>query len=244
MFDHVTIRVGDRAASERFLTTVLTPLGVERTRSTASVVAWHEFMIVQADEQHRATTGLHVGFAAPSPQHVDAFWKAGIDAGYESQGAPGPRQQYREDYYGAFLRDPGANSIEAVHHGALPKGEAIVDHLWIRVIDLPAATTFYRGVAAAAGFDVREVGPDRRMFSRTGEGGSFSLVAGTPTTNLHMAFPGGDEAVRRFYDDAIAAGYRGNGEPGERPRYHPGYYAAFVFDPDGNNVELVNHHAS
>jgi catechol 2,3-dioxygenase-like lactoylglutathione lyase family enzyme len=53
---------------------------------------------------------------------------------------------------------------------------------------------------------------------------------------------GDDDAVRRFHGDAIAAGYRSNGEPGERPRYHAGYYAAYVLDPDGNNIEVVNHH--
>ena len=48
--------------------------------------------------------------------------------------------------------------------------------------------------------------------------------------------------VRRFHDDATAAGFRSNGEPGERSRYHPGCYAAFVLDPDGNNIEVVNLH--
>jgi hypothetical protein len=48
--------------------------------------------------------------------------------------------------------------------------------------------------------------------------------------------------VRRFHADATAAGYRSNGEPGERARYHDGYYAAYVLDPDGNNIEVVNHH--
>ena len=48
--------------------------------------------------------------------------------------------------------------------------------------------------------------------------------------------------VRRFHADATRAGYRSNGEPGERPRYHAGYYAAFVLDPDGNNIEVVDHH--
>jgi catechol 2,3-dioxygenase-like lactoylglutathione lyase family enzyme len=58
-----------------------------------------------------------------------------------------------------------------------------------------------------------------------------------------MAFPSQDDgAIRRFHQAAIAAGYRSHGEPGERPRYHPGYYAAYVLDPDGNNVEVVNHH--
>ena len=48
--------------------------------------------------------------------------------------------------------------------------------------------------------------------------------------------------MRRFHGDAIAAGYRSNGEPGERPRYHAGYYSAYVLDPDGNNIEVVDHH--
>jgi pimeloyl-ACP methyl ester carboxylesterase len=48
--------------------------------------------------------------------------------------------------------------------------------------------------------------------------------------------------VRRFHADATRAGYRSNGEAGERPRYHPGYYAAYALDPDGNNIEVVNHH--
>ena len=48
----------------------------------------------------------------------------------------------------------------------------------------------------------------------------------------------------RFHRAATAAGYRDNGAPGERPEYHPGYYGAFVLDPDGNNVEVVNHNRS
>ena len=70
------------------------------------------------------------------------------------------------------------------------------------------------------------------------------MVAGEPTQNLHVAFSGKDDDVRRFHADATAAGYRSNGEPGERPRYHDGYYAAYVLDPDGNNIEVVDHHHS
>ena len=62
------------------------------------------------------------------------------------------------------------------------------------------------------------------------------------TENLHMAFPAGEnQVVDDFHQAALDAGYRGNGEPGERPEYHAGYYGAFVLDPDGNNIELVNH---
>jgi catechol 2,3-dioxygenase-like lactoylglutathione lyase family enzyme len=59
---------------------------------------------------------------------------------------------------------------------------------------------------------------------------------------MHLAFSGEDDDVRRFHADATAAGYQSNGEPGERPRYHAGYYAAYVLDPDGNNIEVVDHH--
>ena len=51
-----------------------------------------------------------------------------------------------------------------------------------------------------------------------------------------------DAVVDAFHAAAVAAGYRDNGAPGERPQYHPGYYGAFVLDPDGHNIEVVNHH--
>ena len=56
-----------------------------------------------------------------------------------------------------------------------------------------------------------------------------------------MAFAGSRPDVHAFHDAAIAGGYPDNGGPGERPLYHPGYYAAFVLDPDGNNIEVVSH---
>lgn len=67
------------------------------------------------------------------------------------------------------------------------------------------------------------------------------MIAGQATQNIHIAFSGNDDDVRRFHPDAATAGYRSNGEPGERARYHVGYYTAFVLDPDGNNIEVVNH---
>jgi catechol 2,3-dioxygenase-like lactoylglutathione lyase family enzyme len=68
------------------------------------------------------------------------------------------------------------------------------------------------------------------------------VVAGGPTENVHLAFAAPDrETVDGFHRVATAAGYRDNGPPGERAVYHPGYYAAFVLDPDGHNVEAVFH---
>jgi predicted lactoylglutathione lyase len=83
--------------------------------------------------------------------------------------------------------------------------------------------------------------PDRVRF--TDGVGSFSFVHGDePTENVHLAFGAADRTtVDEFHRAAISAGYEDNGAPGERPQYHPGYYAAFVLDPDGHNVEAVFH---
>jgi catechol 2,3-dioxygenase-like lactoylglutathione lyase family enzyme len=240
VFDHVTIRVSDRSAAERFYETVLRTLGIEPTHRGEGFVEWDDFSLAQADDASPVTRRLHVGFAAPSRAHVDEFWRVGTGAGYESDGEPGPRPQYSDDYYAAFLLDPDGNSIEAVHHGSLRDG-ANVDHLWIRVSDIEAATRFYETVGPAAGFRVGSESAERTQFACVS--GSFSVVAGEqPSENVHLAFAAtDDETVDRFHRDATAGGYRDNGAPGEREVYHPGYYAAFVLDPDGNNVEVVNH---
>jgi catechol 2,3-dioxygenase-like lactoylglutathione lyase family enzyme len=242
MFDHVTIRVPDRAASERFFDVVLAPLGIDTSYRTKAFTEWQDFMLTEATSGLPATRRLHVAFAAPSREQVDAFWRVGTGAGYHDDGEPGERPQYGKDYYGAFLRDPSDNSIEAVHHDARRRRDQIIDHLWIRVSDVAASTGFYSTVAEAAGFERSYRGPQRATFAGEEGAASFSLVPGPPTANLHLAFPGDDDAVRRFYDDLVAAGHRDNGKPGERPRYHPGYYSAYVLDPDGNNIEVVNHH--
>jgi catechol 2,3-dioxygenase-like lactoylglutathione lyase family enzyme len=239
MFDHVTIRVSDREASERFYETVLRTCGVEKTHSGRDFTEWADFSLTQADDEDPVTRRLHVGFVAPSRDHVDEFWRVGTESGYREDGAPGPRPQYREDYYGAFLLDPDGNSTEAVHHGAMRQG-GVVDHLWIRVADVAAAKQFYELVAQHAGLRLRHDSPERAQFA--GSSGSFSVVAGTPTEHLHMAFPANDnETVERFHRAVTEAGYRDNGPPRERPIYHHGYFGAYVLDPDGNNVELVNH---
>ena len=53
---------------------------------------------------------------------MDEFWRIGTAAGFRDDGAPGPRPQYSDSYYGAFLLDPDGNSVEAVRHGARPRG--------------------------------------------------------------------------------------------------------------------------
>jgi catechol 2,3-dioxygenase-like lactoylglutathione lyase family enzyme len=238
MFDHVTIRGSDRDASERFYETVLKTIAVERTHRGAHFTEWGDFSLAQASGEKPVTRRLHIGFVAPSREDVDEFWRIGTEAGYRNDGAPGPRPQYSPDYYGSFLLDPDGNSAEAVHHEERRSGP--IDHLWIRVGDLAASKRFYETVAPYSGFQLRHEAPDRGTF--VGASGSFSVVEGAPTENLHMAFPASENAtVEAFHRSATAAGYRDNGPPGERLVYHPGYYGAFVLDPDGNSVEVVNH---
>jgi class 3 adenylate cyclase/catechol 2,3-dioxygenase-like lactoylglutathione lyase family enzyme len=112
----------------------------------------------------------------------------------------------------------------------------LIDHVHLRVRDLEASKQFYGAVLEALG----------RSLSGEGDGyfwadELFASSDAEPTAQLHLAFQARDrETVERFYEAALASGGRDNGAPGER-RYHPGYYAAYVLDPDGNNVEAVNH---
>ncbi|HEX8854591.1 MAG TPA: VOC family protein [Thermoleophilaceae bacterium] len=239
MFDHVTIRAADREASERLYATVLAALGIEQSGSIEMLAEWDDFSLAQASGERPITRGLHIGFTAPSREHVDEFWEVGMAAGLRDDGEPGPRPEYRYDYYGAFLLDPDGNSIEAVHHGGV-RQDGNIDHLWIRVADVAASRRFYDVISPHAGYELGHEHDGRAMFR--GPSGSFTVLRGEPTENLHMAFPADtNDVVEAFHTAATGAGYLDNGGPGERPVYHPGYYAAFVLDPDGNNIEVVNH---
>lgn len=239
VIDHITINVSDRAASEAFYDTVLRAIGIEQTGRSEDYTIWGgQFSLAPVDAEHPPTRGLHIGFGAGSRELVDAFWRTGVNSGYRDDGAPGPRPQYGPDYYGGFLLDPDGNSVEAVHHNTV--AGRVIDHLWIRVRDLAAAKEFYARTAPFGGFRLNRERPDRAQFTSPDD--SFSVVAtGDSTENLHIAFETDDDAVvGAFHRELTAAGYADNGGPGRR-HYHRGYYAAFVFDPDGNNVEVVNH---
>jgi len=242
VFDHVTIRVSDRRASERFYIRVLGVLGIDTTHRGEQFTEWGDFSLAEAMAWDAVTHGLHMGFGASSRARVDEFWEAGTRAGYRSDGEPGPRPEYGEEYYGGFLLDPDGNSVDAVHYGTVLTGR--VDHLWIRVASVAASKRFYEAIAPHAGIRTGTELPDRVQFLRAQPGpGSFSVLHGDHVTeDLHLAFTAPDNrTVDDFHAAAIDAGYRENGTPGERRVYHPGYYSAYVLDPDGNNVELVSH---
>ena len=112
----------------------------------------------------------------------------------------------------------------------------LFDHVHLRVSDLEASKRFYEAVSQVIG-----VGPLREGDGWFSLDELFVSDDGRPTGNLHIAFQASDrELVDRFHDAMLTAGAEDNGAPGER-EYHPGYYAAYVLDPDGNNIEAVYH---
>ena len=115
-----------------------------------------------------------------------------------------------------------------------------IDHVTISVRDYEASKRFYRGALAPWGSREVDYG-DSTAFGP--EGAEDIVVApGRPAAAIHIAFAAPDRAtVDAFHETALAAGGRDNGGPGLRPQYHAGYYAAYVLDPDGNNVEAVFH---
>ena len=113
----------------------------------------------------------------------------------------------------------------------------LVDHVQLRVADLRRSKDFYRAVLASLGMPDVLVEGDGFFYADE----LFVDKADGPISRVHLAFQAPDrECVRAFHRAALKAGGRDNGAPGERS-YHPGYYAAFVLDPDGNNIEAVFH---
>jgi catechol 2,3-dioxygenase-like lactoylglutathione lyase family enzyme len=113
----------------------------------------------------------------------------------------------------------------------------LIDHVHLRVSNLEASKNFYRAVLASLGMPDALVEGDG--FFHADE--LFVDKADGPVSRVHLAFQARDrDVVRAFHSAAVSAGGRDNGAPGERS-YHPGYYAAFVLDPDGNNIEVVFH---
>lgn len=126
-----------------------------------------------------------------------------------------------------------------IHRGRL------IDHVHLVVADLEASRRFYGTVLAALGQSVGGEGDGFFWADELFVSSADSPAAlGTLTGRVHLAFQAADRAaVEAFHRAGLSAGGRDNGAPGMRP-YHPGYYAAFLLDPDGNNIEAVHHGAA
>ena len=125
---------------------------------------------------------------------------------------------------------------QEVHRGRL------IDHVQLVVRDLPASQRFYTAILDVLKVPMGGTGDGffwaDELFVSTAQS---DAAQGKLTGRHHLAFQAQNrEQVDQFYKVALAHGGNDNGAPGERP-YHPGYYAAFVLDPDGNNIEAVHH---
>jgi lactoylglutathione lyase len=118
----------------------------------------------------------------------------------------------------------------------------LIDHIQLVVKDLEASKKFYAAVFDTLGIPIGGQGADFFWADELFISSKDSVAsAGKLTGRVHLAFQTTSrKVVDTFYQRALDAGGKGNGGPGERP-YHPGYYAAFVEDPDGNNIEAVFH---
>ena len=118
----------------------------------------------------------------------------------------------------------------------------LVDHIQIVSTDIDASRRFYEAVLGALGIPLGGVADDYFWADELFVSSTDSPAAlGRPTGRIHLAFQAADHAaVEAFHAAGLDNGGRDNGAPGERP-YHPGYYAAFLLDPDGNNIEAVYH---
>lgn len=128
---------------------------------------------------------------------------------------------------------------QQLHRGRL------IDHIQLVVQDLKASQDFYAAVLAVLEIPIGGTADSYFWADELFVSSADSPAAlGTLTGRHHLAFQAKDrETVDAFHRAALAHGGRDNGAPGERP-YHPGYYAAFVLDPDGNNIEAVHHGAA
>lgn len=126
---------------------------------------------------------------------------------------------------------------QELHRGRL------IDHIQLVVRDLDASRRFYEAVLDVLGIPVSGEGPgffwtDELVISTADSPAALGKLTG----RNHLAFQAKDRAtVDAFHKAGLGAGGKNNGEPGERTDYHPGYYACFLLDPDGNNIEAVYH---
>ena len=141
--------------------------------------------------------------------------------------------------------------------GSPPKAaRSVLDHVDIRVADVGSSLSFYEAALRPLGWrpQPRETDPSGavEVGFESGAGTEFAIHAASSspgqdvvTTGAHIAFSAASrDAVHEFHAAALANGGRDIGAPGPRPVYSPGYYGAFVLDPDGNNIEAVWHDPS
>jgi catechol 2,3-dioxygenase-like lactoylglutathione lyase family enzyme len=118
----------------------------------------------------------------------------------------------------------------------------MIDHVSVRVSDFGRLVAFYRDALAPIGYHVLMEYPGAVGLGADGKPDLWLMQTDKPLNPTHVALAAGSRSpIDAFYAASLAAGGTDNGPPGLRLDYHPTYYAAFVRDPEGNNIEVVCH---
>jgi len=118
------------------------------------------------------------------------------------------------------------------------------DHVSLRVRDFRKSLAFYRSALAPLGYEAQHLDEQGKSvgFGPKGDVALWIAEATPHSSSVHLAFKSPSRSsVTQFFEAGLSAGGKDNGKPGLRPDYAKDYYAAFLFDPDGNNVEAVTH---
>ena len=126
MYSHTTVGTNDFARSQAFYDKVMATLGHKQLFAVDGAAAWGQdmtgpklFLLYPFDKgQAVPGNGMHIAFLAPSRASVDAFHAAALEMGGTSEGEPGLRPHYHPNYYGAYVRDPDGNKLQAVCHSS------------------------------------------------------------------------------------------------------------------------------
>ncbi len=241
MFDHVGIRVADQDASKRFYATVLAALGIELDTDEPGLLEWDDFALgriragaprrragcTSASWRRRASTSTRSGGRAPRP---------GSATRRARPAARVPRRLLRRASCStptATAPRPSTTATCARAGTSTTCGSASPT--------CAAAAAFYREISPSPASSCATRTPAARTSPAPPPRSCCSRTSGRPSTCTSRSRRTRTPPSTPSTHAAIAAGYRDNGGPGERPEYHEGYYGAFVLDPDGNNIEVVCH---
>lgn len=263
MFSHFTLGTNDLDRALSFYNGVMSPLGQVLVYEDIDVGylmyappdrSYPHLFICRPVDGLPATwsNGFHIAYNAPDTSTVDRFFDAAVSRGGYNEGEPGYRTQYEADYYGAYVRDPDGNKLQAVCYSeGLRTGVTgeVVSHITIGLADLERERAFYSTVLGELG--IVEL-PEEADDESSGYGlAGFQLPVvyvqptfdGRPATwgnGTHTAFRAESrEAVNRFHATALKNGGTCDGPPGPRPQYSPHYYGAYIRDPVGNKLQAV-----
>ena len=263
MFSHFTLGSNDLKRSEGFYVPVMATLGQSLVAggSDDSYLMFappgedypHLFVCRPFDDLPATwSNGYHIAYNAPDTESVDRFHAAALAEGGYDEGAPGLRPRYAVDYYGAYVRDPDGNKLQAVCYTNGRRAGAtgdVVSHITIGLADLARERAFYTAVLGTLGIvELPEEG-DAESAGFGLEGSELPVVYlqpafdGRPATwgnGTHTAFAAPDRvAVDRFHAAGLAQGGVSEGAPGLRPQYSAHYYAAYLRDALGNKLQAV-----